>query len=371
VTAHMPAWILTMRPESRLYTRAGQSANGRSPRWYAISLILFAAALFSSAAPAADTMTMQSCLAEAVKEASDEITIGHLKKICREILEAAERAETAVIEGELAEEIPLTDIQKRYKNELSIRGNRFAITAHKPTYILIAAYNWSGINEEPFIAAGEDASFKDTEAKFQVSLKFPLVEDLFGNNGDIYAGYTNRSFWQVYDSTDSSPFRETNHEPELWFSWNTRWRFLGVTNRAVRAGYVHQSNGRAGTLSRSWNRLFAEFIFEKGKYSGSFKPWWRIPEDRDRDDNPDINDYLGYFEFLNVYTKRKHSFSLMVRNNLRSSDNRSAVQMEWNFPLLKYLDGYIQWFNGYGESLIDYNRHVNSFGIGVSLTDWL
>ncbi|MGB5306423.1 MAG: phospholipase A [Gammaproteobacteria bacterium] len=314
---------------------------------------------------------MQSCLMETMEEAGDEITVGHLKKICMEILEAAERAQAADMEGAATDIIPLTDIQKRYTNELSIRGNRFAITAHRPTYILLAAYNSSEANEEPFVLAGDDSTFKGTESKFQVSLKFLLAEDLIGNNGAIYAGYTNRSFWQVYDSTDSSPFRETNHEPEIWFSWNTRWRFLGVTNRVVRGGFVHQSNGRGGTLSRSWNRLFAEFIFEKGKYSGSFKPWWRIPEDADNDDNPDIDDYLGYFEFLNVYTKSNHSFSVMLRNNLRSSKNRGAVQVEWNFPLLKYLDGYVQWFNGYGESLIDYNHNVNSFGIGVSLTDWL
>ena len=59
-----------------------------------------------------------------------------------------------------------------------------------------------------------------------------------------------------------------------------------------------------------------------------------------------------------------------MRNNLRT-DMRGAVQVDRNSPFIKHFDGYLQWFNGYGESLIDYNHNVNSIVIGVSLTDWL
>lgn len=328
-----------------------------------ISVALLASSLLTSPS-IVSALTMEACLAIAAAEASDTTTVGELRRNCELQIHALE-----TMKAEAAEKpTPYTPVERRYLRELSIRDNRFAITAHRPNYLLVAAHDTSGVNP-----AGLSGTVgEDTESKFQVSMKFPLIENLFGDGrGDIYAAYTNRSFWQVYDKAGSSPFRETNHEPEAWFSWKTDWHFAGFHNRAVRVGLNHQSNGRGGnSISRSWNRIFTEFIFERSNYAGSLKTWWRIPEDDADDDNPDIDDYMGFFEFTAVYTRKKHSFSLMFRNNLRS-ENHGAAQLEWNFPLIKHFDGYIQYFNGYGESLIDYNANVNSIGIGVSLTDWL
>jgi phospholipase A1 len=47
------------------------------------------------------------------------------------------------------------------------------------------------------------------------------------------------------------------------------------------------------------------------------------------------------------------------------------MQIDWSYPLNQKLRGYVQFSTGYGESLIDYNHHQNTFGIGVLLTDWM
>ena len=66
----------------------------------------------------------------------------------------------------------------------------------------------------------------------------------------------------------------------------------------------------------------------------------------------------------------EHEFSFMTRNNL-NSDNRGALQLDWSFPMWGRLRGYAQYFNGYGESMIDYNADIQRFGIGILLTDIL
>lgn len=108
--------------------------------------------------------------------------------------------------------------------------------------------------------------------------------------------YTNRSFWQVYNSEQSAPFRDTNHEPEFWTQFRPDWKILGLTNSVNQLGINHQSNGRGGVLSRSWDRVFANFVFERDNFALSIKPWYRIEEDEADDNNPDIEDFLGHGE---------------------------------------------------------------------------
>jgi len=61
----------------------------------------------------------------------------------------------------------------------------------------------------------------------------------------------------------------------------------------------------------------------------------------------------------------------MLRNNVKSYHNRAVIELARSFPIHKKVRGYVQWFNGYGESLIDYDNHTNSIGFGVQLSDWL
>ena len=311
----------------------------------------------------ADGLT--TCMAEMMEQASDSTTMGELRAKCAEQIEneipTVQDQQSAVVE-------------ERFKHDKQNILQPFTIMAHKPNYFLMGAYNSDGYSSEHFQDQFDDPSleFDDTETQFQISIKVPLAVNLF-STFDVYAAYTNRSFWQLYNSDLSAPFRETNHEPEAWVQFTPGWEIFGFRNLANSFGFVHQSNGRGGVLSRSWNRVYANFIFERGNFALGFKPWVRISEDADVDDNPDLTDYLGHYELRAGYKWREHVFSVMSRNNLESGFDQGAVELGWSFPLWKYpyLKGYIQYFRGYGESLIDYDQHVNRIGIGISLTDWL
>jgi phospholipase A1 len=150
--------------------------------------------------------------------------------------------------------------------------------------------------------------------------------------------------------------------------WPSDWEFHGWRNALTQFGVVHQSNGQGGYLSRSWNRVYANFLIEKNNLLVGFKPWYRIPEDND--DNPDIDDYLGRYEIQGLYKNQDQTFSLMLRN-LFDGDNRDTLQLDWSFPLYGRWRGYLQYFYGYGESLIDYNAKSHRMGFGLQLTDWL
>lgn len=86
-----------------------------------------------------------------------------------------------------------------------------------------------------------------------------------------------------------------------------KWQILNG-NTALVIGIEHESNGRTQALSRSWNRVYVNFLYEHSNFALSFKPWVRLSEDEKRfdldprgDDNPDIEDYMGHYELNMAY----------------------------------------------------------------------
>lgn len=264
-----------------------------------------------------------------------------------------------------------TALHKRMQDEQQASGLLFSILPHKSNYLLPVAYNASPNNTVYNGLTDSNDSLDNLEVKFQLSIKTPLWENIFGDNGTLYVAYSQLAFWQAYNSKTSAPFREINFEPEIFLAFNTGYELLGVTSQLMTVGFNHQSNGRSEPLSRSWNRIVANLPFSRGDTYIVLRPWFRIPEAKRDDENPRMEKYYGYGELQLLQKISEHTLTLMLRNNLRTSGNKGAVQLDWSFPLHKKLKGYIQYFNGYGESLVDYNHPTNRIGIGVMLTDWL
>ena len=180
-------------------------------------------------------------------------------------------------------------MQERWELVQTSRRTLFTVKPHHPTYVLPVRYTDSP-NSAPYLQLDPDdpsEAIDEIEVKFQLSFKLKAVDRLFGNHGDVWVGYTQQSHWQVYNQDISSPFRETNYEPEAMLVFRTPWKLFGIEGRFVNFGVVHQSNGRSDPLSRSWNRV------------------------------------------------------------------------------------YVQLFDGYGESMIDYDHKQTTIGAGVLVTDWV
>ncbi len=247
----------------------------------------------------------------------------------------------------------------------------------------------SSIHPNNILPGSEDAyRYKEnTEVEFQFSLKKQLSYDLFGLNEFIYFAYTQKVWWQLY--TDSAPFRETNYLPEMFISFPTSQRvdqLLGL--KALKFGFVHESNGQEGYRSRSWNRLYATAMWQWKNLFLATRLWYRIPESKkpegyyegtlgvdganaSGDDNPDIHNYLGYGDMKFDYLYKKCQFGLLLRNNLRlNSENRGAIEFNYSVPFLDSPNTfwYLKAFHGYAESLIDYDRKVSKVAFGLSFS---
>ncbi len=245
--------------------------------------------------------------------------------------------------------------------------------------------------------APNSQSYMQSEMRIQLSVRTKLATGLIfwdpdGKRDSLWFGYTQQSYWQLFNSEISRPFRTTDHEPEIIYiaptpadlPWGWQWRYSGLSLN-------HQSNGQTLPLSRSWNRVILMTGAEKDdRYTINLRLWQRISDaDGDggngsssadltaQDDNPGIEETYGRAELTAGWLfGRDQRLNLMLRHNLRPNSERNGLtawRLEWLSPLDSESPGlrlHLQVFSGYGDSLTDYNYRRTTFSIGLSLVDF-
>lgn len=286
-----------------------------------------------------------------------------------------------------------SEITRFWDLEKASARDTFQLRGYRPVSLSVVGANH--VNTLPSSPTnGSPASavaYSPTEMKINLSVRTKLASGLLHRSDQplsdsIWFGYSQQSYWQLFNGAISRPFRATDHEPELIYVFgHNRPLPGGFTYRMSGAGIVHQSNGQSLPLSRSWNRVYvmaaADKITSQGnRFTLQAKGWQRLPESNAKDDNPDISNYIGRAEFAGTWSfdsgagaeQRTHTFGMTVRHSLRK-EGRGSLRLEYLRSLGAAGSGlrfHTQLFSGYGDSLIDYNRNRTVLSVGLSLVDW-
>jgi phospholipase A1 len=237
-------------------------------------------------------------------------------------------------------------------------------------------WNRLTIHEPFYFIAGPDRP----EVKFQFSIKYRLLN--FGssqgaeNPHTLQLGYTQRSLWDV--GGPSSPFYDTSYMPELMYQWRETATAPpseenGLLWLGLQSGLRHESNGKDGAASRSLNVVYAQPMFSVGspeRWHVVFLPelWTYVGS---LSDNPTLPRYRGYGQLRAVIGKGQGP-SLLVTLIPGEHFEHGSRELDLSFPIsVKSIDFscylLLQYFNGYGESLLDYNQHTSRLRVGFAL----
>ena len=268
------------------------------------------------------------------------------------------------------------NMSERWELDSVHRKGTFLISPYKPIYVLPMRWS-SNPNEQPYSGNGSEdyvaepgVNYNNIEAKFQLSLKIKILENVLWGKADLWAAYTQKSHWQLYNNELSRPFREINYEPELILNFPVHFSFLGFDAKMVGVAFNHESNGKSLPFSRSWNRIIFHAGFERGDWSFYVRPWLKLRAEKD--ENPDINKYIGKADINVIYTKNGNVFSFIGSHNLQFDTTlRGAGTFSWSYPIQGNLKAQLQISHGFGETLIDYNNVQTTIGLGISLVEWL
>ncbi|MEL6300107.1 MAG: phospholipase A [Pseudomonadota bacterium] len=304
----------------------------------------------------------QQCILDAIASAKDDARVADIRAQCAARfsvppLTTSDNRESPVFEQGV--------MRERLQMEIDAENTPFMFTPHLPNYF---GYSTFEPNQAPFSPLTEiNDSVENQEAVFQLSFKAPIWRDMFGSGLNTYFAYTAKSWWQVANSEFSNPFRETNYMPEVFVRDVRGKDVLGLDVVGWSLGVAHESNGREQALSRSWNRVIGRAGIQLHDDVSLFgQLWYRIPDDED-DDNPNEYRFYGYGDVRAVWTPNKNTFTAMVR----PGTEELSYELTWSYPVSRVFRVYASYYNGFGESLLDYDFDGRRFMLGIALNDFI
>ena len=210
------------------------------------------------------------------------------------------------------------------------------------------------------------------DAKFQLSYRIRLIPMPklipLPKSIALFVGHTHKAFWAL-NSQSSAPFEEHNFNPEAILDWQIHKQRYSIELENLQLSFEHESNGVAGTLSRSWNRLSGQIGVaippEKPGVDWHFHTQIRgwLIVNRDEDYNRDIDKHLGYGELNLSYAyhlPQKYGWQLATTLRSRSI----MVDLAMKLPVTDFFL-YAQYWSGRGEGLVNYKENTTFLRLGV------
>jgi len=207
------------------------------------------------------------------------------------------------------------------------------------------------------------------EASFQISLKKTVIKNISPIGFDIGIAFTLTAWWQLY--AFSNPFREINFGPELYFyfPFHQKADGAGLFCHGIKVAVAHKSNGRGDDNNRSWNRVYLEFPISIGWFQFIPRVWWSFAGIGNDFYEKDISRYMGMCDLTIAGHWNSHVLQVYGRSNFNYKNINAALRVDYSYPIAATgLYFYVQYFLGYGESLIDYDKPVNKIGAGIALS---
>lgn len=202
----------------------------------------------------------------------------------------------------------------------------------------------------------------NSDVKFQISFQQRLTKSVLPWNTYLYLFYTQKAMWNVFER--SLPFHDLNFNPGIGLS-----RYIILKNQLV--GKVtmmieHESNGRDGTASRSWNKIsWAGEAYVSPNLMAHAKFWIPII---DGQYNKDILKYMGVsqagFQAKSTDDKWVLDMTLVKRQGWNLNFN-TIVQLGYRINHNSNQFIMLQYYNGYGESMLDYNQYHSRIRFGL------
>ncbi len=209
---------------------------------------------------------------------------------------------------------------------------------------------------------GQKPTRENSNIKFQISIAQRLTRSTLPWNTYLFLLYSQKCFWNVLEN--SMPMTDLNFNPGIGLT-----KPLFVKNRFVgKLTFLleHESNGRDGLESRSWNKVsLAANIMIDPSFIVHGKVWIPII---DGQNNKDILDYCGIYQVgssFSIFNKRFGiSVILTKRKGWRLNYNTT---LELNYRLFKGENQYLflQYYNGYGEGLLAYKEFHSTVRLGI------